>query len=148
MVIHSINEISNGKLNESSLFDEIYDFFNGIELSSDFIFTNYSELQKYDELLGDISNRFFVFATTGQGDLWLIEKNNLRIYYYDHDIENIDISNFINLELDIYEWLKASDLFRQVDLLVEQDNLTEEDQMVFRELIKKNMPKLLDVFYL
>lgn len=148
MVIHSINEISNGKLNESSSFDEIYDFFNGIELSSDFIFTNYSELQQYDELLGDISNRFFVFATTGQGDLWLVEKGNLYIYYYDHDIENIDISNFINLELDIYEWLKAGDLFRQVDLLVEQDNLTEEDQMVFRELIKKNMPKLLDVFYL
>lgn len=26
MVIHSINEISNGKLNKSSSFDEIYDF--------------------------------------------------------------------------------------------------------------------------
>lgn len=148
MVIHSINEISNGKLNDFSLFDEIYNFFNGIELSSDFIFTNYSELQQYDELLGDISDKFIVFATTGQGDLWLLEKNQQCIYYYDHDIENIEISNFVNLDLDIYEWLKAGDLFRQVDYLIEQDNFTEEDKMIFREIIRKNMPKLLDIFYL
>lgn len=78
----------------------------------------------------------------------MLEKNQQSIYYYDHDIENIEILNFVNLDLDIYEWLKAGDLFRQVDHLIEQDNFTEEDQMIFREIIRKNMPKLLDIFYL
>lgn len=146
MVIHSIEEISNGRLNKFSKFDKIYDFFNGKELSSDFIFTNYNEDNQYKELIGDYSNKFFVFATTGQGDLWLFDKEDQEIYYYNHDTENVSFSNFINLDFDIYKWLIVADLFKQIDNLSESDTLTEKDQETFKDMIKKIAPKLLEIF--
>lgn len=147
MKFRSIKEITNGKISEFSSFNDIYDFFQGNELSSDFIIISRDYILKYNQLLNKSLADFKIFATTGHGDFWLICEKNNQIYFYDHDIEELSLENILCIDIDIYTWVRLADLFKQKEVLEESNSLSNYDDVVFSEIINELSPKLLGILF-
>ncbi|MDG6895828.1 hypothetical protein [Volucribacter amazonae] len=143
MKIRTFSEITSSKLNKESHLTEVIKFFAGKYFSSDFIFIPEIEMNDYNELLESHSLRleFTIFATNICGDLWLVNKNNKIIYFYDHNSENVILENFINTEINIYDWITYADLSSQNEYAEENNLLSDEENAYFI----REIPKILKV---
>ena len=63
----------------------------------------------------DIDN-WWIFGQNGQGDLWLFDKSG-KVYFYDHDKEEMCVENFIELGIDFAKWIQLADLSKQYEEL-------------------------------
>lgn len=66
-------------------------------------------------------SKFWVFGQNGQGDLWLIDIEN-KIYFYDHNREQMCFENFIELNLSFEKWVQFADLNAQFDNIYETED--------------------------
>ncbi|WP_027383413.1 hypothetical protein [Epilithonimonas caeni] len=108
-----------------TLYSEIVTQIKTIEISSECILFNSVEAHNTTKEFSDkiywtenitsaeIEN-FWFFGQNGQGDFWLFDKNN-RILFYDHNQEELNPINFINLGINFQQWLQFSFLNKQLD---------------------------------
>jgi hypothetical protein len=61
----------------------------------------------------DFKNYWFI-GQNGQGDYWITDIND-KIYFYDHDIEEISRNNFADLNINFAQWLQFAYLNKQLD---------------------------------
>ncbi|AIQ13835.1 hypothetical protein [Paenibacillus durus] len=64
----------------------------------------------------------WIFAETGQGDFWLINLSNTfdsTVYFYDHDTEDFQSANILNMSVDLKEWFILADLISQMEELLD-----------------------------
>ena len=71
----------------------------------------WTELCKQEEI-----ESWWFFGQNGQGDLWLFDTNG-KVYFYDHNQEEMRADNFVELGIDFAKWIQFADLNRQLDEL-------------------------------
>lgn len=65
--------------------------------------------------------QFWIFGRNGQGDLWLFDPDN-KIYFYDHNKEQMCKENFTELNLNFEKWLQFANLNSQLDNMYNDEN--------------------------
>lgn len=91
-----------------------------------------------DEILN-----YWIFANNGQGDLWLFDKKN-KIYFYDHDQEEMSQENFLDMGLNFEKWLQFANLNKQLDtLLIEEEKINKKIIINYEQKLKEISPTLL-----
>lgn len=81
--------------------------------------------------------KFWIFGQNGQGDLWLFDIVN-KIYFYDHNKEEMCIENFLELDLNFEKWLQLADLNKQLDDIYDTENeINEELRADYKEKLKE-----------
>ncbi|SEH86973.1 hypothetical protein NLK61_13890 [Pseudomonas fuscovaginae UPB0736] len=108
----------------------------GQELASDFIVCDLTYFKKYNDFLysecPEAKGVWVVFATSGQGDFWLLNYSKNLIGYYEHNDENLSLENIKNMRFDLKTWIILADLIHQLELKSESDDLNAQDR---KELI-------------
>lgn len=72
-------------------------------------------------------SKFWIFGQNGQGDLWLFDIEN-KIYFYDHNKEQMCKDNFTELNLNFEKWLQFANLNKQWDVIYDMENEINEKQ--------------------
>ncbi|MDR0434122.1 MAG: SMI1/KNR4 family protein [Gracilibacteraceae bacterium] len=62
----------------------------------------------------DAVRNYWFIGQNGQGDYWIMDING-KIYFYDHDNEEIDVEKIINLNIDFGKWLQYAYLNKELD---------------------------------
>jgi hypothetical protein len=114
---------------ECILFDSVEAYNETKELSDmDYWTENYSK----DEI-----EKFWIFGQNGQGDRWLFD-NERKVYFYDHNKEQMCITNFIELNLDFGKWLQFADLNKQLDYIYDKENeINEKRKAEYKEKLNE-----------
>jgi len=82
-------------------------------------------------------NKFWFFGANGQGDFWLFDDEN-KVYFYDHEYEEICFKNFTDLGLNFEKWLQYSCLNKQLDEVYEKEGeISEEIKNDYKEKLKE-----------
>jgi len=91
-------------------------------------------------------DKFWIFGQNGQGDLWLFDFEN-KIYFYDHNKEQMCKDNFVELDLNFEKWLQFSDLNKQLDYIYDTENkISENHKTEYREKLNEISSTLLDKY--
>jgi len=81
--------------------------------------------------------KFWIFGRNGQGDLWLFD-NESKVYFYDHNMEQMCKNNFVELNLNFEKWLQFADLNNQFDDIYETENeITEQQKAEYKEKLNE-----------
>jgi hypothetical protein len=95
----------------------------GINIAEDFQVADEEFIKNETENISCIRNSFtdkwIVFALSGQGDYWLLHKTKNTVGFYDHNKEDFAVNNVQELGITVEEWVVLGDLFHQYDLLNE-----------------------------
>ena len=136
------------------LYNEIATQIKTIEISSECILfdsveavnetKNFSDKDYWLESYGnDDISKFWIFGQNGQGDLWLFDIEN-KIYFYDHNNEQMCMENFTELDLNFEKWLQFADLNKQLDKFYDTENeINEEQKVEYKERLKELSNNLL-----
>lgn len=104
---------------------EVFERFSGVELGDDFQVLDLGVATQQNAHLANerdsFSTDWAVFAFSGQGDFWLLNKHKDDIGFYDHNQESYSLLNVVSIELTIRNWVVLGDLFHQFDLLNENN---------------------------
>jgi len=84
---------------------------------------------------------YWFFGANGQGDLWIMNKEN-RIYFYDHNKGEISEENLIDLNINFGEWLQFAFLNKQLEEIDLNNNLTQEIKEIYKLKIRELSSKL------
>jgi len=129
--LNRLNQRRNFPKTETFPFDELYkDTVTKIkttELSAECILYNsveahrdttefrksdhWKELCKQEEI-----KSWWIFGQNGQGDWWLFDTNG-KVYFYDHNQEEMCAENFVGLGIDFAKWIQFADLNKQCEEL-------------------------------
>ncbi|WP_306352642.1 hypothetical protein [Flavobacterium sp. '19STA2R22 D10 B1'] len=111
----------------------------GIELAADFVVCNDVDLKEYNAFLHsesiEIKDKWTIFATSGQGDFWLLEKHQNNMGFYDHEAENIYLTSIQSLDFNLEKWVVLANLVYQLE--EETDEVSEQEENDFREELIK-----------
>jgi len=89
-------------------------------------------------------NKFWFFGQNGQGDLWLFDINK-KVYFYDHEKEQMCKENFIDLDLNFKRWMQFSYLNKQLDEYYDVENeISQEIKIEYKTKLKEISKSLLD----
>lgn len=95
----------------------------GVALAEDFHVlspeTLVSQNAELAETRAACSADWLVFAYSGQGDSWLLHKQQNETGFYDHNQEDYSRTSVRRLHLPLEGWVEVADLFRQFDVLNE-----------------------------
>lgn len=120
---------------ECILFDSVESFNETKEFTDPEYWTeNYSK---------DQSNEFWFFAQNGQGDYWLFDDKN-KVYFYDHNQEQMCRENFIDLDLNFEKWLQFSYLNKQYEEYDLKEEVNEEIKTEYKNKLREISKSLLD----
>jgi hypothetical protein len=91
-------------------------------------------------------DKYWIYGQNGQGDLWLFNFEN-KIYFYDHNKEQMCQDNFLELDLDFEKWLQFSDLNKQLDNIYNTENeISENYKKEYRDKLNEISSTLLDKY--
>lgn len=128
--------------------EQIISLYLGKEITGDFIFCSLQRAELYNQFAQEenkqIADNFRIFAETGQGDFWLMDKQQ-QIYFYDHDLEDFCPQNLQALNIDLTGWLMLADLFQRKENLEDQDNYSEQAERLFMAEVNQICPKILSL---
>lgn len=77
-----------------------------------------------------IKNYWF-FGANGQGDLWVLHRTN-KIFFYDHNCNEISESNLTDLNLSFEKWLQFAFLSKQLENVSYEKKLTNDLKNVYK----------------
>ena len=128
----------------NELYKEIVTKIKTINISSECILYNsveatnmtkaYSEDDYWSKNVdkNNIKNYWFI-GQNGQGDYWIMDIYG-KIYFYDHDNEEIDIEKVINLNIDFGKWLQYAYLNKELDKIYDDNKY---DENIGKEYMEK-----------
>jgi hypothetical protein len=77
--------------------------------------------------------KYWFIGQNGQGDYWIMDINN-KIYFYDHNLEEIGKHNFIDLNIDFGQWLQFAYLNKELDKIYDENKY---NKTIGKEYFKK-----------
>ncbi|SFD55364.1 SMI1/KNR4 family protein [Flavobacterium phragmitis] len=87
---------------------------------------------------------FWFFAQNGQGDFWLFDNEN-KVYFYDHNQEEMCTQNFTDLGLNFEKWLQFAYFNKQLDEIYEtEDEISEELKTEYKQRLEEISGLLLE----
>ncbi|AIQ13788.1 SMI1/KNR4 family protein [Paenibacillus durus] len=100
--------------------------FSENKISADYVLLSYEKAKQYNKDyhkdFAEFDENMWIFAETGQGDFWLINLSNTfdsTVYFYDHDAEDFQSTNILNMSVDLKEWFILADLVSQMEELLD-----------------------------
>ncbi|MFV0537619.1 MAG: SMI1/KNR4 family protein [Dysgonomonas sp.] len=87
-------------------------------------------------------------GNTGIGDQWFIDKKTQSVLFYDHDQGEYDNSEFIDMEIKFYDFVKMGFLLRSLEDFLD-DNTSYDTDIVekeFRTRMNKISPELYEKY--
>ena len=124
----------------SALYKKVITTIKTIEISSECILYNSVEANNATKEFSDKSywkenittneiKEYWFIGNNAQGDLWVMDKIN-KVYFYDHDLEEMAKENFIDFNIDFGQWLQFAYLNKELDQIIDggkyKKNITEE----------------------
>lgn len=80
---------------------------------------------------------YWIFGQNGQGDLWILDVNG-KVYFYDHNQEQMCKDNFVALDLNFEKWLQFADLNRQLDEIYnDKIQISEDDKLLYKHKLRE-----------
>jgi hypothetical protein len=98
----------------------LYGSVEAVNVSKEFSDRSYWNINVGED---EIKNYWFI-GSDGQGNCWLMDKAN-KIYFYDHDLEEMSANNFIDLNIDFGQWLQFAYLDKEFSAFFNEDNYNE-----------------------
>lgn len=161
LILKTVNDIKNDLLsNKQSIrnfpksvsfpFDELYreivSQIKTVDISSECVLFDsveaYNETKEFvnqdywSENAKEVIEKFWFFAQNGQGDFWLFDNEN-KVYFYDHNQEEMSPENFTDLGLNFEKWLQFAYLNKQLDEIYEtEDEISEEIKIEYKERLQ------------
>nr|WP_314127970.1 hypothetical protein [uncultured Campylobacter sp.] len=122
----------------------------GMEIAGDFRVLKEHELAKFNnetkfvfEGESEIVRKFYIFADTGTGDLWLVCLDDGKVAFYDHDAGYLCASNLVKFDLDIAGWLEVAELFGKFETINEPND---EQKSKFKLAVSTICPQILEIW--
>ncbi|WP_051892871.1 hypothetical protein [Flavobacterium reichenbachii] len=120
---------------ECILFDSVRSF----NETKEFAYANY-----WSENAKETIEKFWFFAQNGQGDYWLFDDKH-KVYFYDHNHEEVSIQNFMYLGLNFEKWLQFAYLNKQFDQYYDaEEEISEEIKTEYKNKLREISISLLD----
>lgn len=95
----------------------------------------------------DISRSFWLVGESGQGDSWFLDKNSDEILFYDHNNGDFDTnSEFINLKINFYDFLRMGFLYRGLEKKIGLEKLSKSETEEFKNELNKINPSLFSLY--
>ena len=95
----------------------------GTALAEDFQLLDLEEAveqtQDIADMPGSFADQWVVFAYSGQGDFWLLDRMRNNVGFCDHNQEDYRPENVVSLDITLENWVVLADLWRQFDSLNE-----------------------------
>ena len=88
-------------------------------------------------------NEYWIIGHNGQGDLWIMDINN-KVYFYDHDLEEMSKENFIELGIDFGQWLQFAYLNKELDKIYDEDKYNKEIGKEYMQKLKEISKELME----
>lgn len=54
----------------------------------------------------NIADKFWLFAHSGCGDEWFLNKNNHQVFYYDHEQGEYELDKFVDMMVGFDEFIE------------------------------------------
>jgi hypothetical protein len=113
--------------------DEIYwefvSSFSKFEINPDSVLLDYSqtilENLYIQKKFPEVSNDYWLFGKTGQGDEWFIDKKNNEVFFYNHDVGDYEVNGFLNMKINFAQFLQLSFLVKELEDIFEQGDLSD-----------------------
>lgn len=124
--------------------------FSRAEISSDFVPFMHDDAVRHNRYMAEENNmvarHFWWISTAIQGDMWFIDKKSNLIFHHDHDIEELDPENFVNLRIDFFGFLQFLFLCKDHEDMPDHENGSEAARENFVRPANKIHPDLLENF--
>lgn len=138
----------------AELYRDIVTQIKTVEISSECILfdsvESYNETKEFSnpdywsENRKETIENFWFFAQNGQGDYWLFDAKN-KVYFYDHNQEEMSTQNFTDLGLNFEKWLQFAYLNKQLDEIYEtEDEINEELKTEYKQRLEEISVLLLE----
>lgn len=128
-------------------YKEVLEKYNTNEISADHIFLKFesalNENKYYHNEFSELDPNLWLFATTGQGDMWFVDLQNHKIRFYDHNFGNLSKGDMLNVNINVVQWIILSDLVRQCE---EITCFTHSDSAAFNQLLENISTGLSEVY--
>lgn len=117
--------------------------YEGMEITPDLIIFGYEEALGENRYLEsdypDISKKLWIIGSTGQGDNWLIDREDGRVLFYDHNQgEYSGMEQFVRLHISFMEFLQMAFLYRDLEeALDEKESLDQAEMENFRKAVNE-----------
>ncbi|WP_289660770.1 SMI1/KNR4 family protein [Flavobacterium panacagri] len=138
----------------AELYRDIVTQIKTVEISSECILfdsvESYNETKEFSnpdywsENTKERIENFWFFAQNGQGDYWLFDAKQ-KVYFYDHNQEEMCTQNFTDLGLNFEKWLQFAYLNKQLDEIYEtEDEISEEIKREYKQRLQEISGLLLE----
>ena len=122
----------------------------GTEIASGFRVLQEHELARFnDESQFDfegesqILRKFYIFADTVAGDLWLASLKDGKVALYDHDDGDLCASNLVKFDLDMTGWLEIAQTFKKFETI---DEPNAEQTAEFKRTVSAVCSQILEIW--
>lgn len=150
-------EIRNNKIKNTAkieLSNDDYKNFIGnyteIEFTADIIIFDYdtsiNENRYLQQNYCTFAELVWMIGRSGQGDEWFIDKKSKNILFYDHNLGEYSYKNLINLNIDFKKFIILSDLYRQLELILENNDISELEQNEFIKQVNSIGSNLYEIY--
>ena len=103
----------------------------------------YDSVQSYNittNYWNDSSNedlkKYWFVGENGQGDSWVMDMDG-KIYFYDHDIEDLAVQNFIDLNISFEQWLKFAYLNKDLETVWRENKYDEKTKQEYLNTLRE-----------
>lgn len=142
------NKILNEYSHINHLYLKIICHYSHIEINADVVIYDYenalSENHHIKHHYPHISEKYWLFAYSGQGDDWFFNKENNNIVFYNHDNGEYEHTHFSHLNIDFDTFLKFSLLCRALEN--QEYSINDEYKQQFIKQANEIKMNLLDIY--
>jgi len=84
---------------------------------------------------GNLKEYWFV-GENGQGDSWVMDRGG-KIYFYDHDLEDLTAQSFIDLDINFEQWLKFAYLNKDLETVWRENKYGEKTKQEYLNKLRE-----------
>lgn len=132
-ILAKFPRVDTGNLGLPEYANKILSTLIGVELAIDFSVCDAEYFKKYNEFLYSecpaAKDVWVVFATSGQGDFWLLKSKENFIGYYEHNDEDLRLSSIKSMNLVLEQWVVLADIIAQLETKIESDVVSAIDRL-------------------
>lgn len=113
-----------------------------IELIPDVVLSNYqtalNDNRYLKEQYPNIADKFWLFAHSGCGDEWFLNKNNHQVFYYDHEQGEYELGKFVDMAVGFDEFIKLILTIQTFETQIENGEIVEPNHYFAENIYLKN----------
>lgn len=116
--------------------------YHQIEIIPDVILLSYEQSlnnnRDLKEHYPDIADKFWLFAHSGCGDEWFLNKDNHQVFYYDHEQGEYDLGLFQDMAVGFDDFVELILTIQTFETQMENKEITEPSRYFTENIHPKN----------